>query len=251
MNLTDFHTSTSRELIAIKDRVRHLIPHWGEDGRYKEAILKSVIQRYLPTNFGIGNGFVVDFPLDAKEHSCSKQIDLIIYDTQYPILFKDGDFIIVSPDSVRAIIEVKADIENHGLAKAVKKSNITGQFIFNSRKTNTLPFFNGIFSFSGFDNVITIDPFRKALTNSFIKSSTDSTHNRFAVNHICFNKDLHYIYWDNEMMIENNHANVIYRTEDLSYSYFISNLLYYLTNELVNNKTWFPAIDKLFIVGRF
>jgi hypothetical protein len=75
MDLKEFHKSTTNELIAIKDRVRNLINHWGEDGRYKEAILKTVIERFIPEQFRIASGFVVSPNLDS-----SRQIDLIIYD---------------------------------------------------------------------------------------------------------------------------------------------------------------------------
>ena len=51
MNTIDFHKTTTKELLAIKDRVPYLINHWGEDGRYKEAVLKSVISRFLPEKF--------------------------------------------------------------------------------------------------------------------------------------------------------------------------------------------------------
>ena len=54
MNTIDFHKSTAAELLAIKDRVRNLINHWGEDGRYKEAVIKTMIQRFLPEKFKIG-----------------------------------------------------------------------------------------------------------------------------------------------------------------------------------------------------
>lgn len=41
------------------------------------------------------------------EHEASRQIDLIIYDNESPIIFKERDYGITTPDSVRAIIVVK------------------------------------------------------------------------------------------------------------------------------------------------
>jgi len=55
-----FQESITKELEVVRDRVRNLIgdAHWGEEGRYKEAVLKNVIRRFLPSNLSIGTGFV-------------------------------------------------------------------------------------------------------------------------------------------------------------------------------------------------
>ena len=51
----EFQKSITKELDTIKNRVRNLIgsSHWGEEGRYKEAILRNVIKRFLPSNLSI------------------------------------------------------------------------------------------------------------------------------------------------------------------------------------------------------
>ena len=56
-----FQKSITDELKVVQDRVRHLIgsAHWGEEGRYKEAALRGVIKRFLPTNISLGTGFIV------------------------------------------------------------------------------------------------------------------------------------------------------------------------------------------------
>lgn len=46
MSLIDYHKSTSQELLAVINRVRNLINYWGEDGRYKEAVLKNMISDF-------------------------------------------------------------------------------------------------------------------------------------------------------------------------------------------------------------
>src|SRR5690606_12666309 len=137
MNTIDFHKTTTKELLAIKDRVRYLINHWGEDGRYQEAVLKSVISRFLPEKYNIVSGFVIKQTNQRGEHEPSKQIDLIIYNTDFPVLFKEGDFSIVTADSVEAIIEVKANLKNQGVEKVIRKSNEIGQFIFNAKTDKT------------------------------------------------------------------------------------------------------------------
>lgn len=145
MNTVEFHKTTTKELLAIKDRVRHLIKHWGEDGRYQEAVLKSVIERFLPERYCITSGFVIQQTTTAGNHDASKQIDIIIYDRDYPVLFKEGDFAIVTADSVEAIIEVKANLKNQQPEKIIRKANEIGQFVFNAKSNQEKHLFNGIF----------------------------------------------------------------------------------------------------------
>ena len=56
-NLPEFQKSIGKELLTIKDRVRNLIgdAHRGEEGRYKESVLKKMIREYRPHNLSIGS----------------------------------------------------------------------------------------------------------------------------------------------------------------------------------------------------
>ena len=100
-----YHRSLAAELNAVKDRVRYLIRHWPTDGSFKESILRSVLKRHLPESVFIGTGFI------ATATDCSKQIDVLIVDKDHPRLFWDGELIIVTPEAVRAVIEVKTGLD--------------------------------------------------------------------------------------------------------------------------------------------
>ena len=56
-NLPEFQKSIGNELLTIRNRVRNLIgsAHRGEEGRYKESVLKKMIREYLPHNLSIGS----------------------------------------------------------------------------------------------------------------------------------------------------------------------------------------------------
>ena len=138
-----YHQSLAAELNAVKDRVRHLIRHWPTDGSFKESFLRSVLRRHLPESLFIGTGFIV------TATDCSRQIDLLIVDKEHPRLFWDGDLIIVTPEAVKAVIEVKTGldgpsaIEETIMTLAVNKktwvkslygwSNWMGLFVFEAR----------------------------------------------------------------------------------------------------------------------
>ncbi|MEL4457381.1 DUF6602 domain-containing protein [Lutimonas vermicola] len=247
MNTIDFHKTTTKELLAIKDRVRLLINHWGEDGRYQEAVLKSVISRFLPEKFKIVTGFVINQTQERGVHEASKQIDIIIYNSEFPVLFKEGDFYIVTADSVEGIIEVKANLKNQGVENVVRKANEIGQFIYNSKsKTYKKKLFNGIFSFAGHErlkinNSVTV---QNSIRNSENTVRNDPNMNAFKVNHISFNKDKFYKYWNQS---EPDDGGILYEINDLSFSFLISNLIAHLKSDSVfsNNKLWFPVEKSL------
>ncbi|SHM75765.1 DUF6602 domain-containing protein [Chitinophaga sp. CF418] len=187
MSLIEYHKTTSKELLALTNKVRNLINHWGEDGRYKEAVLKNVIRRFLPEKFTIANGFVIKQTENRGEHLSSRQIDLIIYDDASPVLFKEGDFVILTPDAVRGIIEIKANLQNQGVRDILLQANENGQFIFSGKEDKSQKFFNGIFSYEGFDS-LNVDRFvinYKAGNEPFI-GSTD--YEKFKVNHVSLNR---------------------------------------------------------------
>lgn len=242
MNTKEFHITTSKELLAIKDRVRHLVSHWGEDGRYKEAVLKTVIKRFLPGKYGIASGFVVKQTSNRGQHLSSKQIDLLIYDTNYPILFQESDFIIITPDAVRAIIEVKANIENQRLEIVAKKANAIGEFIFEEKIDKITPFFNGIFSFEGFDQDEKIETIENSINSADDDFRSNPNFSKFKVNHISFNKNWFLKYWEQRLP---EMPNFVYKIDELSFSFFISNLMDYLNTSSVihNSNLWFP-VDK-------
>lgn len=116
VRIEDYFHLLSRELDALKDRARCLIQdrHWQTDGKWKESVLRSVLQRSIPRNMSIGRGFIVD------SQRSSSQIDVLIYDSSYPILYKDGDLIFIRPSSCRAIIEVKTRVTRLEFSEALR-----------------------------------------------------------------------------------------------------------------------------------
>lgn len=75
--------SIAAEIKAYEKRVRNLIDatHWGEEGHYKEIILMNYLKRVLPQNLSVRTGFV------RNRDEITSQIDIIIYDNSFPVLF--------------------------------------------------------------------------------------------------------------------------------------------------------------------
>ena len=246
-NPKEFQKSINQELILLKDRVKNLIDidgvnHQGEDGNYREVVLRNIIRKRLPNNISIGTGFVIN-KID-KAIKRTTQIDILIYDNSYPLLFKEGDFVITTPKSVRAIIEVKTTIKNTELNGILEKAKNNYDLIVGD---NT-KIFNGVFSYNYDENILyrrynTLLPtIKKALKNC-----------NGTVNHISLGQNIFLKYWDTEYIdsitndeIKNaikqdcsNDFFNIYRLENLSFAYFISNLIYSITDRDIDEQSWF------------
>ena len=223
-----FQKSITKELDTVKDRVRNLIgsSHWGEEGKYKEAILRNVIRRFLPANLSLGTGFVIR--KDNNRTQISNQIDIIVYDNTIPVLFSEGDFVITTYKNVKAIIEVKTKIRNSNLQEIIEKAKENGKLIVKDA-------FNGIFSYEYDDNI----------NSSYVDDVLKSTKGH--VNHLSLGKDKFIRFWKKEdrnrlsppvINCEGDFYN-IYKLKGLSFSYFISNLLDMACSEKLDDRWWF------------
>lgn len=232
-DFTEFYESINKELMAVKDRVRSLIgdANWSEDGRYKEAILKNVILKFLPKKYSIGTGFVMN-----SKKEITNQIDIIVYDNSLPVLFSEGDFVIVLADSVKAIIEVKTEIRSSTeLKEIIKKSEENARKIEINFPLFTR-IFNGIFSYKC---DLSYETLNTELTNFFNFSET--TIFRKVSNITLGNKTFLHLWWDHKPFSLKG-----YELPNLSFTYFISNLLTSLDQMLLsdNISLFFPFKSK-------
>lgn len=231
-----FQESITQELDSIKNRVRNLIgnAHWGEEGRFKEAVLKNVLRKFLPSNLSVGTGFILKaMGQNDEDNILSSQLDIIIYDNTKPLLFSEGDFIITTTSNVRAILEVKSRITANTFLQVVQQfDNSITDFIdeFNQREQKL---FAGIFAFDFTGNIMS-HHIEDALRNS-----------RLIVNHISLGRNYFMRKWN---AIDRDRLAVqvdcdgdfynYYELADLSFSYFIANLID-ITCGGLNDRYWF------------
>lgn len=230
VNTLDFQISLNRELDTIKNRVRNLIgnAHWGEDGRYKEEKLKEILRNRLPQNLTVGTGFILN-QIAHNENIVSKQIDIIVYENNNPPIFKEGDFVIVTQNCVKAIIEVKSTIRSNrtnkdGLYKVVENFNSIVRFPELCRIDNQR-IFRGLIAFD----------YQGGINSSVINDSVRLSGG--IINHFSLGGHIFIRHWVDGLGLEppinadceTNFYN-IYELEELSHSYFISNLIHMTTS---------------------
>lgn len=241
-NSRRFQESITRELEIIKDRVRDLIGdrHWGEEGRFKEAVLKNILRRFLPNNISVGTGFIVD---SNNGNDISRQLDIILYDNTCPVLFSEGDFIITTKKNVKGIIEVKSTITTSSLRGVIQQFDESIEMllplylyrptILRRARGYQTRIFLGIFAFE-FDGRIESERIDDALRGS-----------RGLVNHISLGTNLFIRRWRREdaerleppVNSQTDFYN-IYDINNLSFSYFISNLIDIVSGGL-SDRYWF------------
>ncbi len=252
VDMVAFYKTIADELDAIKNRVRNLIgnKHWEEEGRYKEAILRNVIRRFLPSNFSIGTGFVLAHYL--TESHITSQIDIIVYDNSFPALFHEDDFVVLTPQSVRAIIEVKTTIKSisdfETIAKKIMNNalvvrmNQGKEYIVNEQgipEENPLGLFVGLFSYKcRNENSSYLKRLEKIYSKEMETKQRDIL-SRCFINNICLSKDI-YLKFNKKSAIAMKLTS--YRMENLAHAYFITSLLKSLNflSIYANYGAWVP-----------
>ncbi|WP_313002883.1 DUF6602 domain-containing protein [Chryseobacterium gleum] len=239
-NILKFQKSITKELIATHERVRDLIgdANWGDEGRYKEAILRKIISQFLPSNLKIGTGFIVgnNDHVNGNDSKISKQLDIIIYEDKTPVVFRESDFVILTENSVRAVIEVKAEVVNkstnsNGLNQIIEKLELLNNFQTFSNQEQRKKFV-GVFSYK-YDQNYNHETFTEILKNS-----------NGIVNHLALGCDKFIKFWEDPSglipPLESNEPCFIkYNLQDLSFSYFISNLLHIISDDDPVERYWF------------
>jgi hypothetical protein len=230
-NHLDYFRSITLEFQALKDRVQHFIGnrHWLTVGEWKESVLRSVLRRHLPQNVGVGKGFVI------TKDGPSSQIDILLYDRTKPLLYQDGDLVIVTPDLCLGAIEVKTRLDAANLKQSIQKLSGLKQSIYFRGQP-----FTGLFSFEH-DG----EDFQPLLND--IKTAAEGSPHR-VVNWVSLGTSLFARFWLEAPERPNRQADIVraYRLRELAPAYFVQNVIEALCNESVreNSYIWYPPEGK-------
>ena len=88
-------------------RLKRLIKNRVALGAENEVILREFLKNYIPKHYSVGHGFILN-----SSDEIINQCDIIIYDSSFfSPLFKQGDFVVLQPEAVMSVIEVKTKIK--------------------------------------------------------------------------------------------------------------------------------------------
>lgn len=130
----EYFESFANEITSKFRRLQTIVGHPTSNGDYHEEILRTVLRNFLTKRFSVKKGFIYSGP-----NKISKQIDIMIVDENSPAayIFQEGDFAVVIPEAVVAVMEIKTalnasefdqSIENISSAKSLMEFpvNLTG-----------------------------------------------------------------------------------------------------------------------------
>jgi hypothetical protein len=161
--LAEFH---SQEALALQTKYSHIKKLIGRDhhnptaGYHCEMLIKEYLRVNLPRHYSVDTGFIRCNPQDVistdertgiKSYDCviaSPQIDILIHNeaTRAPI-YRTGDCVIVEPEAVVAIVEVKKNLTKNKLLEGLANLSEAFSVVRNDRIVTSERIFLGIFSF--------------------------------------------------------------------------------------------------------
>lgn len=234
-NLLNYHKSITQELVSVQNRVRNLIgdAHWLSEGEYKESVLRKVLQSHVPDTIRVGRGFIF-----YENSDLSHQVDVLLTDKSRPTLFSEDGFSIVTPDSVKSIIEVKANIHTIGqFRKIVSKLSLDAEKVRRESKHNI---WVGLFAFEAGD--LPDDKLLKVLQKETANNPT------CVINCICLGTDKFIRFIKPSEFTRGYREEVSngwahYHLENLSSAYFISHTIWGIEDGDYNvgKFAWFPV----------
>jgi hypothetical protein len=74
-------------------------------------------------------------------------MDIILFEDTYPVLFREGPFVVLPAQGVRGIIEVKSTSSREIIQEGIIKGSKNGQIIMSDRVDIDFDLFNGLFCF--------------------------------------------------------------------------------------------------------
>jgi len=113
--MQQYYRKIKDKVLVQRDIIKSLIQDQRVIGDYYEAIIRDVIRENVSEAFAVGRGVVL-----SEIGKTSRECDIIVYNAaEYGTLFKSGEIVVVSPEAVRCVIEVKGTLTNRQLSQAV------------------------------------------------------------------------------------------------------------------------------------
>jgi hypothetical protein len=232
MDNESYFRSITAEVDSLKNRIRNFVQHWPTDGEWKESVLRSILRRHLSKTIGVGKGFVVG------ENRVSTQQDILFYDTSKPILYQEGDLLILTPDAALGAIEVKTNPSQTQMREALIKLADTAELI--SHVLRKTPTFFGLFAYEGaLDTDTTLMDVQAAVRKNEWRM----------INCLSVGSSFFIRYWEHDPTATTSRLYKRWHSYDLpdkSPAYFIFNVVEHLcpTSVLGVDELWFPKEGK-------
>jgi hypothetical protein len=110
-----YYKNVQKKILVEKDIIRSLLKDPKIIGDYYEAIIMDAVRESISDYFAARRGVIL-----AEDGRASRECDIIVYSAaEYGPLFLSGDMIVVNPEAVRCVIQVKGTINIENLNDAI------------------------------------------------------------------------------------------------------------------------------------
>ena len=133
--LMEYYSSQAALMLAQYDNINRLLgptDDWTHPGDFCEILFRDFLRKFLPPSLSADKGFFYGrAALEGDDTHCP-EIDIIVHDTQqYRPIFRMGDFVIVQPQAVRGMIQVKRTFSQGQVRKGLKNIVCAKQHLLN------------------------------------------------------------------------------------------------------------------------
>jgi hypothetical protein len=113
--MEQYYRKVQEKVMVQRDIICSLLKDPRIIGDYYEAIVRDAVKEAVSKSFDVGRGVVL-----AADGRASKECDIIIYSAaEYGPLFVSGDIVVVSPESVRCVIQVKGTVSLDNMGDSI------------------------------------------------------------------------------------------------------------------------------------
>jgi hypothetical protein len=114
--MEQFYRKVQERIMIQRDVICSLLRDPRIIGDYYEAIVRDAVREAVSGSFAVGRGVVL-----AEDGQASKECDIIVYSAaEYGPLFVSGDIVVVSPQAVRCVVQVKGTVTLDNMGDSIR-----------------------------------------------------------------------------------------------------------------------------------
>lgn len=134
--LSDFYSRQAEMLLAEYESINLLLgptTDWSHPGTLCEILLRDFLRQHLLPSMGVDKGYIYGRVNRGGIEQHCPEVDILVHDVEkYRPVYRLGDFVIVQPEAVLAIIQVKRTFwpgKDGSLIKGIKQAVKTRQHL--------------------------------------------------------------------------------------------------------------------------
>lgn len=122
--LVSYYASQAQLMLAQFENINNLLGpthDWTHPGNYCEVLFRDFLRKFLPPSLSVDKGFFYGRTVIEDEDSHCPEIDILIHEShEHAPIFRMDDFVIVKPQAVRGMIQIKRTLDKEQVRKGIE-----------------------------------------------------------------------------------------------------------------------------------